>query len=108
MIKKSDVVFANEKLEKLFKNLKETDPLKKFIIRAIKDIQENAFCGIRLPKRLNPPEYVKKYKINNVWKYNLPNGWRLLYSVTTPSSVEILSVILEWSDHKNYERRFKY
>lgn len=108
MIKKSNVVFANEKLEKAFNDLKENDPLKGFIKRAIKDIQENAFCGIRIPSRLNPPEYVKTYKINNVWKYNLPDGWRLIYSITTPNKVEILCAILDWFDHKNYERKFKY
>ena len=108
MIKKSKVVFANEKLEKAFNDLKESDPLKGFIRRAIKDIEENAFCGIRLPSKLNPKDYVKKYKINNVWKYNLPNGWRLLYSITTPNNIEILSAILNWFDHKNYERKLKY
>ena len=50
---------------------------------------------------------MKKYEINNLWKYNLPNGWRLIYTVKA-SSVEIVSIILEWSDHKSYERRFGY
>jgi len=26
----------------------------------------------------------------------LPDGWRLIYSITTPNKIEILSVILEW------------
>jgi hypothetical protein len=51
---------------------------------------------------------VTKYRIKNLWKYDLPNGWRLLYTITADNEVEIISAILEWFDHKNYERKFKY
>ena len=108
MIKKSKVIFANESLQKSFDKLPEADDLKKFLIRAIKDLQENAFCGIQLSKDLIPKEYIQKYAINNLWKYNLPNGWRLIYSVISPNKIELISAILDWCDHKNYERRFHY
>jgi Txe/YoeB family toxin of Txe-Axe toxin-antitoxin module len=108
MIKRSQVIFATESLEKSFNNLEGSDELKKFLIRAIKDLEKNAFSGIQIPKRLIPKEYIQKYKINNLWKYNLPNGWRLIYSVITPNKVELMSVILEWFNHKEYKRRMKY
>lgn len=108
MIKPSEVVFAEDKIEKEFNGLDEKDELKKYIKRAIKDIQENAFCGIQIPKRLIPKEYTQKYKITNLWKYDLPDGWRLLYSITTPNKIEIISIIIEWFNHKEYERKFKY
>lgn len=109
MIKRSKVVFVSEVLEKTFESLPENEVLKKHIKRAIEEIKENAFTGIRIPKRLFPKEYVVKYNINNLWKYDLPNGWRLIYTLTSPNKVEIISVILEWfTDHKDYERRFKY
>ena len=102
------VVFADEKVEKEFYGLAEGDEVKKYVGRAILDIQKNAFCGIQLPKRLIPSEYVKKYGVNNLWKYDLPDGWRLIYSITTPTKVEIISVILEWFNHPDYERRLGY
>ncbi len=108
MIKPSKVVFISDELEKDFNELKDDDPIKKGIIRAIKDLRENAFCGIHLPKRLIPVEYIKKYFVNNLWKYDLPNGWRLIYTVTPNNEVELISAILEWFDHKDYERRFNY
>lgn len=108
MIKASKVVFISEELEKDFHALKNDDPIKKSMIRAIHDLRENAFAGIQVPKRLIPKEYIRKYKINNLWKYDLPKGWRLLYTVTTDNEVELISAILEWFDHKGYERRFKY
>jgi Txe/YoeB family toxin of Txe-Axe toxin-antitoxin module len=107
MIKKSEVIFLNDKIEKEFNNLNEDDELKKHILRAIEDMKNNAFCGIQLPKRLIPKEYVVM-GIKNLWKYDLPNGWRLVYSITTPNKVEILTIILEWFNHPNYEKRFHY
>ena len=108
MIKPSEVVFAEDKIEKEFNNLNKNDDLKKNIKRAIKDIQKNAFYGIQLPKRLIPKDYIQKYKITNLWKYDLPDGWRLLYSITTPNKIEIISIIIEWFNHKEYEKRFNY
>ena len=108
MIKASKVVFISEELEDDFNSLKIDDPLKKGMTRAIIDLKENAFSGIQIPKRLFPKEYVKKYGISNLWKYDLPRGWRLLYTVTSDNEVELISAILEWFDHKDYEKRFKY
>ncbi len=108
MIKPSRVVFISDELEKDFNSLKEDDPIKKAMIRAIQDLKENAFCGIQIPKRLFPKEYIQKYGINNLWKYDLPRGWRLLYTIAPNNEVELISAILEWFDHKDYERRFRY
>ncbi len=108
IIKPSQVVFANDKIEKDFNDLEENNEIKKFIRRAIEDIKQNAFCGIPIPKKIIPKEYVQKYSVKNLWKYDLPDGWRLVYTITTPNKVEILSVILEWFNHLEYERRFNY
>ena len=108
MIKPSRVVFISQELEEEFTSLKENDPLKKAIIRAVIELKENAFAGIQIPKRLFPCEYILKYSINNLWKYDLPRGWRLIYTVTPENEVDIISAILEWFDHKDYERRFGY
>jgi Txe/YoeB family toxin of Txe-Axe toxin-antitoxin module len=108
ILKPSEVVFCDDKIEKEFNNLKENEEIKRFIQRAIEDIKQNAFCGIQIPKRLFPREYVQKYQINNLWKYDLPDGWRLIYFIQTPNKVQILAVILEWFNHNEYERRFHY
>jgi len=108
MIKPSKVKFISDELEKNFNSLKDDDFIKKAIIRAIQDLKENAFCGIQIPKKLFPKGYVQKYGIKNLWKYDLPKGWRLLYTVTAENEVELISAILEWFNHKDYERRFGY
>jgi len=108
MIKASKVVFISSELEEDFNLLTAEDPIKKGMIRAINDLRENAFSGIQIPKRLFPKKYVQRYGINNLWKYDLPRGWRLLYTVTAENEVELISAILEWFDHKDYERKFGY
>lgn len=108
IIRSSKVSFASENLQKDFDGLNENNDLKRQIKRAIQDIQLNAFCSIPVPKRLIPKEYIKKYGITNLWKYDLPDGWRLLYTITTPNKIEIISIILEWLSHPDYERKFHY
>ena len=108
MSKPIHVVFANRKIESEFESLKEgkfeDKNLYKFITKAIHGLKQNPACGIKIPKKLWPKEYAS---IDNLWKYDMPNGWRLIYTIKT-EEIMILNVILEWFDHKEYERRFKY
>lgn len=105
------IAFADADIEKAFREIKEgryeERQLFEFIRRAIEDMKKNPFCGTRIPSKLWPEEYVKKYNIKNLMKYDLPNGWRLIYTIRG-NELEIISIIIEWFDHKNYERRFKY
>jgi len=77
------------------------------ISKALDRIEENVFCGIQIPKRLIPKEYVEKYNVRNLWKYNLPKGWRIIYSILGDQII-IISLVIEWMNHKHYERRFNY
>ena len=105
----SDIVFGDEKLKKEFEIIKNKDPqLYLQLIKAFNNLKENAFCGIQIPKRLVPKEYIKRFgDITNLWKYNLPDAWRLIYTIKN-NKITVLSVILEWMDHKEYEKRFGY
>lgn len=105
------VVFAEKKLKNTFDKLKDSKTedknLYKWLNRAFDDVAKNAFCGIQIPKKLIPKKYIDKYGIDNLWKYNLPNAWRLLYSVARDEII-IISIILQWLPHKEYEKRFDY
>ena len=105
------IVFSEQKIKEAFEKLangtEEEKTLYKWILRAFKDLENNAYCGIQLPKNLIPKIYVKNYDIKNLWKYDLPKAWRLIYSVEN-TDIKVVSIILEWFDHKNYERRFGY
>jgi len=49
-MKSEKVVFVDKKLEESFNELSEKEPLKKALKGAIKNIQENAFCGRSIKK----------------------------------------------------------
>ena len=110
-MKSTSVAFISTQLKKEWELLRdgkfEDKELYSFIDNAINELKENRLCGIKIPARLWPKEYVKNYRITNLWKFNLPNGWRLIYTIES-DEVTIISIILEWFTHKDYERRFGY
>ncbi|MFH1316890.1 MAG: hypothetical protein ABII01_05200 [Candidatus Woesearchaeota archaeon] len=109
MRRKAIIRFEDEKLKDEFFKLKETD-IKFFnqLDNTFDNIEENAFCSIQIKKRLFP----KKWKhYSNLWKYNLPNAWRLIYTIAPPDKegkVIVLVIILDWMNHKDYEKLFGY
>jgi len=103
---KSEIFFGDKKVTKDFEKVDKD--LKKQLEKAFKNLEEDAFCGIQIPKKLIPKEYIKRFgNLTNLWKYNLPDSWRLIYTIKN-NKVSLLLIILEWVDHKSYERRFKY
>jgi len=107
-MKPEKVVFVDGSLEKLFNELNRADPVKKALIRAINNLQEDAFSGRNVKKNLIPRSLIQKYGLNNLWIYNLPDGWRMLYVLTPSEEVQIIAVILDWMNHKDYEKLFKF
>lgn len=108
----SNIRFGDENIKKAYQELDsarfQEKQLKDWLDRALADLEKNAFCGIQIPKRLIPKEYFQKFgNIDNLWKYNLPDAWRLIYTIKKESIV-VLSIVLEWMNHKDYEKRFKY
>lgn len=111
MTQEIHVAFITQKLKEQFHHLEEgkfeDQQLFKFINRALDDLKHNPTCGIKIPKNLWPKEYIQNFRVTNLWKYDLPNAWRLVYTIES-DEVKIVSIILEWFDHKDYEARFNY
>jgi hypothetical protein len=107
-MKASKVVFIDDSLQRSFNQVPNNDPIKSAMKRAFNNIEKDVFCGRNVKKKLIPKKLIERYKINNLWIYNLPNGWRLLYSVTSDGEIEIIAAILDWMDHKDYERLFGF
>ena len=105
------VMFADAAILGAFERLKdgkhEEKELYSQIDEIMKELGKNPDYGIRLPRKIWPKFYIRKYGVNNLWKCDLPQGWRLVYTVRG-NSIEVVSIILEWFDHAAYERRFGY
>ncbi len=111
MLLRSQVKFADERVKRAYYYLEKGDAAEReifqWLTKAFIQLEKNAFCGIQIPKKLIPKPYLKKYNVDNLWKYNLPKSWRLLYSIRR-NEIIVISIILEWLPHKEYDRKFGY
>jgi Txe/YoeB family toxin of Txe-Axe toxin-antitoxin module len=102
------VVFADLELKESFQELEKTDPrLYKEIQKALEEISKNSFYGRNVKKELIPKELKQKYNIDNLWIYNLRKDWRLIYSLGR-DEIELIAIVLDWMDHKDYENLFGF
>lgn len=81
--------------------------LVKLIQNGIEKLKFNYKHGDHVSREKIPVEYVEKYGVKNLWKLNLSQYWRLIYTVKG-SEIEVISVLLEVLDHKGYNRKFGY
>lgn len=90
-------------------NSKNERTLLKSIKQKIEFIKENPQYGNPLSKKLIPDEYKIRYGITNLFRVELPNFWRMLYTlIEGESKIEIISFILDIIDHPSYDKKFGY
>lgn len=77
-------------------------------INRVRDLlKQNPFAGDQIPKRQMPPKYIQKFDIDNVWRIELADRWRLVYTITG-NQIEIITFILDIFNHKDYDKVFGY
>lgn len=81
------------------------------LLRSIKRVRtllkENPFAGDQVPKKLIPKIYSRKYDLENIWRIELANRWRLIYTITG-NNIEIINFIIDIFNHKKYDKVFGY
>ena len=85
----------------------EAEYLLKIVDKGIAKLIENHASGQKIPQKLFPEYYKKKYGIRNLWRLRLDDYWRMIYTVIG-ERIKIVAVILEVLDHKRYSKRFGY
>lgn len=81
--------------------------LMKIVDKGIAKIATKITAGKKVPRKLWPKEYIKKYGITNLWKLKLDSNWRMLYTIVG-DQVELIGIVLDVMDHKKYDRKFGY
>ncbi len=72
-------------------------------------IKANHHYGKPIAKKLIPKAYKEKYGVSNLFWVELPNFWRMLYTLTDgESEIEIVAFVLDVIDHKTYNKKFGY
>ena len=73
------------------------------IKQKIEFIKANPFYGDNVPKNLIPGEY----NVQNLWRVELCNFWRMLYTIKG-DQIEIICFVLDILNHKDYNKKFGY
>jgi len=77
------------------------------ILRARDLLKQNPFAGNQVPRRLAPEKYALKYDAENIWRIELADRWRLVYTIIG-NQVEVVAFVLDIFDHKDYDKVFGY
>ncbi len=70
-------------------------------------LKDNPFAGEQVQKNLIPRYYINKYGVANLWRIDLSDYWRLIYTIQS-NEVEIIDFVLNIVDHKKYDKIFGY
>ncbi len=114
-MKKIRVILSSDAKE-IYNHLKKEAPKSKTektilnaIIKKIEIIKTNPHYGDTIAKSLIPKEYINKYEISNLFRVELPNYWRMLYSlIDGETKIEIIAFVLDLIDHPTYNKKFGY
>ena len=93
-------------LELQKRNDKEAQTLLRSINRVIEILKENPQYGDPIRKQLIP-EKLAAMRIQNLYRAELSNYWRTLYTLEG-TQVEIFCFVLNIVDHKEYDKMFGY
>ena len=81
----------------------------KSIRQKVELIKINTHYGDPIAKHLIPKEYKEKYNTTNLFRVELPNFWRMIYTLTEGNTkIEIVAFVLDIIDHKIYNKKFGY
>ncbi len=83
------------------------DQILKSINKAIICIKDNPYYGDIIPKKYLNKDIIRTYKTNKILRIELVGFWRLLYTIRG-DEVRVIAFILDFMDHEEYSRLFKY
>lgn len=79
------------------------------ILNKVELLKQNRVYGNPINKKLIPKEYKEKYGLTNLFRVELPNYWRMLYTLKTEENkLEIIAFVLDIINHKKYNKKFGY
>jgi hypothetical protein len=81
--------------------------LLKSIERAKNNLKIDPQFGIHIPRKVISKAVVERYGTDRLWKINLVGYWRLIYTIVG-DDVKIISFVLEFMNHKRYNKVFGY
>ncbi|HLC81555.1 MAG TPA: hypothetical protein VJH68_02765 [Candidatus Nanoarchaeia archaeon] len=70
-------------------------------------LRDNPFVGDQVKKGQIPKCYIVEFDVTNLWRIELSNYWRLIYTIQS-DEVAIIDFVLDIINHKEYDKKFGY
>lgn len=77
------------------------------INNALGNIKANPFYGNLIPRKNLSKGVINRYGTDKIFRVELVGYWRLLYTIIG-NETKIIALILEYMDHKKYDKIFGY
>jgi hypothetical protein len=71
-------------------------------------LAEDPTAGDSVRKELIPRELKRRFAVENLWRAELPGGWRFLYTIVAKVDIRPQVRIVRILTHKEYDRLFGY
>jgi len=101
-------VFLSEELQDYLKGLAQSHKFNKWIEGMKSVLKENMIAGECIRKKQIPGQYVKRYGVNNLYRYEHPEGYRSCYTLTEHGDLGVCPMILDVKTHDEYNKIFGY
>lgn len=97
----------------LYDQLKTSPQKNKAILEAIDNVKEqlensNRPLGANHKKETIPKSYIRKYKLQALYHFDMPADYRLMYTVRRASGGGKEALVLELLTHDEYNKLFGY
>ena len=106
--KPSPAVYLDKELEDILKKLDSNHKFNKWIADMKSVLKENMLAGDRIRKKQIPRHYVGRYGVNNLYRYDHPEGYRSCYTLTEHNQMGVCPLILDLKTHDEYSKIFGY
>ena len=90
-----------------FAGLNKNSALFRDVQGIIDKLKNDVIVGKRIKYKQIPKYYKKRHGVDNAYHVYLPEGMRLIYSITNCEGKRT-AFLIELTDHKSYDRRFGY
>lgn len=103
-----DKVFISSNLQEFLADFKRTHKYWKWIYDMRDTLLYDRLAGESIPKRQIPDKYRRKYGVNNLYRYQHPEGYRSCYILVNIPGEGLCAQVLDLLSHPEYEELFGY
>ena len=107
-IKPAPQVFVSRELHDLLEDLGPDHRVARWIDEMKDRLLFNMLSGDSIRKRRIPRHYREGFGVNNLFRFEHPEGYRSCYTLVNVEGVGVCPIILDVMSHPEYERVFGY